>query len=218
MGKKHSKIPVGVPVEKQAETTVETPGGPGWCKYCNHHIPLGKYEKFSTALLKHQWEAHRPEMLTRGKKGNAASVAAKKKKKEEAAKTAPPSAPEGKPVGDGQKKDGLKEGGDMTSIRQPAHGAIQFIMGEQKIMIDPSELYDAFMYYRDMVAHHNIHEPFTKVIKTSVKYIWELLNRQQAQEQPAGITPKIGDKKDLFQETLNLANQAARLRIIEGIG
>ncbi len=191
MGKKHSEIPVGVPVgvpvEKQAETIVETPGGPGWCKYCNHHIPLGEYEKFSTALMKHQWEAHRPEMLARGKKGNAASVAAKQKKKEQAVEATPPSGTEDKPKGDGHKKDGLVAGGEMTSIRQPTAGAVQFIMGKQEILIDPSELYDAFMYYRDMVAHHNIHEPFTKVIKTSVKYVWELLNQQQAREQPASI-------------------------------
>ncbi len=187
------------------------PHGPGWCKLCQQQIPLGDYKKMSIALLKHKHKAHKKEMDAQSAKGAAASIVKRKQKSDAAAaeklkqeqikqaeeeaiaklkeqtKTAPPSAPEGKPVGDGQKKDGLKEGGDMTSIRQPAHGAIQFIMGEQKIMIDPSELYDAFMYYRDMVAHHNIHEPFTKVIKTSVKYVWELLNQQQAREQPASV-------------------------------
>ncbi len=226
------------PQKDKQEDKQEVKHGPGWCKLCQQQIPLGEYKKFSAAFLIHKHKAHKKEMDAQSAKGTAQSVVSKKakadaaaaeklkaeqeeqekKKKEEAAKAAPPSDPGKKPEGDGNKKDGLKEGGDMTSIRQPAHGAIQFKMGTQEIIIDPAELYDAFMYYRDMVAHQNIHEPFTKVLKTSIKYIWELLNRQQAREQPASITPKIGVDKDPFEETLDLASKVAELRIIESVG
>ncbi len=194
-------------VEQPQKDKQEVKHGPGWCKLCQKQIPMGEYKKFSIALLKHKHKAHKKEMDAQSAKGSAASnvkrkqksdaAAAEKlkaeqeeqekKKKEEAAKAAPPSDPGKKPEGDGDKKDGLKEGGPLTTIRQPAHGAVQFIMGKQEILVDPAELYDAFMYYRDMVVNHNVHEPFTKVIKTSVKYVWGLLNQQQSQVQPASV-------------------------------
>ncbi len=185
----------------------EVKHGPGWCKLCQQQIPIGEYKNFSVALLKHRHKAHKKEMDAQSAKGNAQSIVSKKakvdaataeklkaeqeeqekKKKEEAAKATPPSGTEDKPKGDGHKKDGLKEGGEMTSIRQPTAGAVQFIMGKQEIIIDPAELYDAFMYYRDMVTHHDITDPFTFVLKDCIKRVWEIFNRQQAQERTADI-------------------------------
>ncbi len=204
--------------KKPVKEKQEKPHGPGQCSICKKKIPLGESETIQGAILIHKHKAHQKEMDAQGAKGLAAANAAKQKKKEEAAKAAPPSAPGEKPPGTGQKPEALKEGGNLASVRQPTAGAVQFVLGKEEIILQPAELYDAYLYYRDMVAHQNIHEPFTKVLKTSIKYIWELLNRQQAREQPASITPKIGVDKDPFEETLDLANKVAELRIIESVG
>lgn len=61
---------------------------------------------------------------------------------------------------------------------QPVRGAIVFTLGEHQISLNPQHLYDAYLYYEDIVLKHDIDQEFSSAIKDSMKYVWEQLNQQ----------------------------------------
>jgi len=72
-----------------------------------------------------------------------------------------------------------KRGGDLATVLQPSKGAIVFTLGEHQIPLNPQYLYDAYLYYKDIVVRHDIDEEFSLVIKDCLKYVWERFNKQQ---------------------------------------
>lgn len=89
---------------------------------------------------------------------------------------------------DGAKPEPGREGGDLATVLQPSKGAILFTLGEHKILLNPQYLYDAYLYYQDIVVKEDINEEFSLVIRDCVKSAWERLNHRRAESQGATIT------------------------------
>lgn len=81
-----------------------------------------------------------------------------------------------------------KRGGEFATVLQPSQGAIVFIFGEHKIELNPQHLYDAYLYYEDIVIRHDIDVEFSLALKDSMKYAWERLNRHKAESEGVKIT------------------------------
>lgn len=81
-----------------------------------------------------------------------------------------------------------KKGGELATVLQPSHGAIVFIFGEHKIPLDPQHLYDAYLYYEDIMLRNGIDEDFSLAIKDCVKYVWGRLNQHRNEAEGAKIT------------------------------
>lgn len=82
----------------------------------------------------------------------------------------------------------LKSGGELAVVLQPSVGAIVFTLGEHKISLSPQHLYDAYLYYEDIVVRHDIDEEFSLAIKDSMKYVWERLNQHKGEKEGISIT------------------------------
>ncbi|GAI82953.1 unnamed protein product, partial [marine sediment metagenome] len=81
-----------------------------------------------------------------------------------------------------------KAGGDLATVLQPSKGAIVFALGEHKISLNPQHLYDAYLYYEDMMLRESVDEEFSLVIKDCVKVAWERLNHCRDEGRRASIT------------------------------
>ena len=79
-------------------------------------------------------------------------------------------------------------GGNLATVVQPVKGAIVFALGEHKISLNPQHLYDAFLYYEDIMIRHNIDEEFSLALKDAMKYVWETFNHRKAESEGAEIT------------------------------
>lgn len=89
---------------------------------------------------------------------------------------------------DGATPEPGKVGGELATVLQPSKGAIVFTLGEHKISLNPQYLYDAYLYYQDIVVKEDINEEFSLVIRDCVKSAWERLNHHRAEKQGATIT------------------------------
>ena len=86
----------------------------------------------------------------------------------------------------------VKLGGDMATVIQPAKGAIIFTLGEHRISLNPQHLYDAYLYYEDIVLRHDLEVEFSLALKDSMKYAWERLNQSKAEREGISITLEEG--------------------------
>jgi len=85
-----------------------------------------------------------------------------------------------------------RSGGSLVTVVQPIRGAIIFTLGEHKISLNPQHLYDAYLYYEDILVRHDIDEDFSLALKDSMKYVWERLNRHKGENQGVSITVEEG--------------------------
>lgn len=120
-------------------------------------------------------DAQKPVFDTGGKaikslaKAQSLGLISKQGKAGREAKEKPPSEP------------GQKKGGELATVVQPSKGAIIFTLGEHQISLNPQYLYDAYLYYEDIVLRENIDVEFSVAIKDCLKYAWERLNQHRGQ-------------------------------------
>lgn len=81
-----------------------------------------------------------------------------------------------------------KEGGKLATVLQKSPGSIIFTLGQHEISLNPQHLYDAYLYYEDIVIRHDIDEEFSLAIKDSLKYVWQRFNEHKAEKEGISIT------------------------------
>lgn len=66
------------------------------------------------------------------------------------------------------------QGGNIVNISQRNSGTILFSLGDVDISLEPKKLYDAFLYYQDILKlDPSIDDSFSLSIRTAMKHIWE---------------------------------------------
>lgn len=68
--------------------------------------------------------------------------------------------------------------------------AIQFSIGALRITMDLKELYDAYLYWQDMVVKNGLQDGnFCEGLKECVRICWEILNRKRIEREGIGVEP-----------------------------
>ena len=66
-------------------------------------------------------------------------------------------------------------GGDFAAVRSLKPAPVIFELGEQKIPLDPQELYEAYILYEDLKVKCELTDGFTSTVRDGVALLWQLL-------------------------------------------
>ena len=151
------------------------------CQDCEATAPPTAYDYMK--IIRHQKGHH--VRLVNTTTGEIVATTAKEARAKgiDLPRRTPAGKPEKPPKGPAE-----KVGGELSTIVQPSRGAIVFTLGEHNISLNPQYLYDAYLYYKDIVLREDIDEEFSLVIKDCVKSAWERLNHNRAEKQGVSIT------------------------------
>jgi len=70
------------------------------------------------------------------------------------------------------------EGGKLATVTTPAPAAVVFVLGNQRIEMDPESLYESYLLYQDMKARCELTDGFGIVIRDAMGLMWRVLTTE----------------------------------------
>lgn len=131
-------------------------------------------------MLRHKWDAHRPQMLALAEAARAKSRSAHPSNGRKPDK---PEAP----------RQSFRQGGDVATIGTPAPAAVIFRLGSQTIEVDPGEFYETFLLCMDIKAKLQLSSSFSSILKDCVAHTWRyaMASLIQPQLDGKGVTVEV---------------------------
>lgn len=86
-------------------------------------------------------------------------------------------------------------GGEIATITVPKPAAAVFTLGNQKILIDPADLYESFMLYEDLKVRCSLEDNFSTVLKDGIGLLWEILAKNPKGQSAVAAT-EISEVKE----------------------
>jgi len=89
-------------------------------------------------------------------------------------------------------KEEVKGLGVALDEKAKQKAAVQFTIGTLRVDLDLRPLYDAYLYWQDMVVKNGLQDGnFCEGVKDCVKTCWEILNHKRAEQEGIGVEPMI---------------------------